>query len=102
MRDFFRDVVKARYTTIPPNTPRANGCMERQWRTMANATRGLLVKSKLPKNYAWYALQQSVLVANTLPLKHNPDNCSYSLFTGTKPSASGFRVFGCVAYVKTS
>ena len=95
-----RDVIKARFTTIAPNTPRSNGAMERQWRTMASATVKMLHKSKLTRNYAWYALKQSVDVRNTLPLKGRPDDCPLSLFTGKKPSAAHFRVFGCAVYAK--
>ena len=100
VRAVVRDRFKARYTTIAPNTPRSNGEMERQWRTMGEETVKLLDKSKLTRNYAWYALRQSVDVRNTLPLKGDPNNCALSLFTGRKPSASHFRVFGCVVYAK--
>ena len=95
-----RDELKARYTTISPNTPRSNGAMERQWRTMGSEAVKMLHKSKLPRNYAWYALAQSVAVRNTLPLSEDPDNCPLSLFTGIKPKASQFRVWGCVVYAK--
>jgi hypothetical protein len=98
--ELVRDEFKCRYTTSSPNTPRSNGTMERQWGTMTNDTRGLLEKSKLPRNYAWYALQQAVAVRNTLPLKDNWDECPLSILTGKKPSASHFRVFGCVVYCK--
>ena len=86
--------------TIAPYSPRSNGKMERQWRTHGNATRAMLQKSRLPRNFAWYALAQSVKVRNTLPIADKPDECPYSLFTGKKPSASQFRVFGCVCYAK--
>ena len=79
--DVVRDVIKARYTTIAPNTPRSNGAMERQWRTMASAAVKMLHKSKLPRNYAWYALRQSVDVRNTLPLGDRPEECPLSLFS---------------------
>merc|ERR1711965_1050272 len=72
--------------------------MERQWRTMGNDTRKLL--DKMPRNYAFYALQHSVNVRNTLPLKHQPDACPLSLFTGKKPYAGHFRVWGCTVYAK--
>ena len=95
-----RDVIQARFTTIAPHTPRSNGAMERQWRTMAAATIKMLHMSKLPRNYAWYALRQSVDVRNTLPLKGQMDACPLLLFTGKKPAAGHFRVFGCVVYAK--
>ena len=74
--------------------------MERQWRTMANDTRAMLNTSKLPRNYCWYALRQSVAVRNTLPIETDPSTCALSLFTGSKPPAGHFRVFGCVVYAK--
>lgn len=97
---FFRDEVQARLTTSAPYSPRSNGAIERQWRTLGNATRAMLSKSKLPRNYAWYAFAQATDVQNTLPHADNVNECSYSLFTGNKPSASHFRVWGCVAYAK--
>ena len=99
-RTFFRDEVKARLTTSAPYSPRSNGAIERQWRTLGNATRAMLSKSKLPRNYAWYAFAQATDVNNTLPHSDNPNECSYSLFTGAKPSAAHYRVWGCVAYAK--
>ena len=94
----FRDEIKCRYTTIAPYTPRSNGAMERQWRTMCLETRKCL--HNMPRNYAWYALQHTVQVRNTLPLRNNVDQCPLSLFTGSKPSAAHFRVWGCTAYAK--
>ena len=67
---------------------------------MGNATRAMMQHAKLPRNYAWYALRQSVAVRNTLPISSDPDACPHSRFTGSKPSASQFRVWGCVAYAK--
>jgi hypothetical protein len=96
-----RDEIKCRYTRSPPNTPRANGDMERQWRTMGGDTRSMLNESNLPRNYAWYALKQSVDVRNTLPFGDSPDQCPLSIFCGgIKPNASQFRAWGCVAYAK--
>ena len=34
--------------------------MERQWLTMGNDTRANMTESKLPRNYVWYALSDSV------------------------------------------
>ena len=99
-REWVRTVPKARFTTIAPYNPRGNGAMERQWRTLSNATRALLQNASLPRNFAWYAFQQAAFVNNTLPLKGHPDECSLSRFTGNKPSVAHVRVFGCVAYAK--
>ena len=33
-REFMRDEVKAHYTTIAPYSPRSNGAIERQWRSL--------------------------------------------------------------------
>ena len=100
MKAFWRDEVKAVYTTIVPNEPRQNGCMERQWRNMANDSRTLCTHAKLPKNYVWYALRHAVEVANTLPHKDNASNCSDKLFTGHTPNVTQFRVWGCMMYAK--
>jgi hypothetical protein len=100
MRAFMRDELKVHYTTITPNEPRQNGMMERQWRTMGNDTRALLEHSKLTRNYAWYALSESVQVANTLPIAGNETQCAHKLFTGHTPNVTHFRVFGCMMYAK--
>ena len=100
MTALMRDEIKAHYTTIVPNEPRQNGAMERQWRTMGNDTRKMLQHSKLPRNYAWYALYTSVQVGNTLPHKDNPNVCSHLLFTGHKPDVQSFRVWGCMMYAQ--
>ena len=92
--------LRAVYTTSPPNTPRSNSTSERQWRDMGNDTRKLLQHAKLPRNYAWYALRQAVLVRNTLPFAKDPDNCSYKLFMGRPPRVTALRVWGCVVYPK--
>ena len=42
-------------TTIAPNVPRQNGVCERQWRTLARDTRGLLSAAKMPRSFWWYA-----------------------------------------------
>ena len=67
---------------------------------MGNDTRAQMEKRKMPHNFAWYALRHSVDVANTLPFDSNPDACPLSVFTGSKPHAAHFRVWGCVAYAK--
>jgi hypothetical protein len=100
VRAFMRDELKVHYTTITPNEPRQNGMMERQWRSMGNDTRAMLRHSQLPRNYAWYALEQSVMVANTLPITGNVDKCAHSLFTGHRPNVTQFRVWGCMAYAQ--
>ena len=99
-RAFFRDELKCRYTTIAPYSPKSNSPTERQWRTMGNFTRSMLTKSKLPRNYAWYALRHGVAVQNTLPFPDDPNACPLSVWTGTKPKAAHFRVWGCVVYAK--
>ena len=99
-RAFVREEIKARYTTTAPYCPRANGEMERQWRSMGDDARRCMIGKRVPRNYAWYALRHSVAVANTLPISSAPDSCALSLFTGKKPNASRFRVWGCVVYAK--
>ena len=59
MNKIMREEIKCKYTTIAPNNPRSNGAMERQWGTMGKETRSLLEKSKLPRNFAFYALAQT-------------------------------------------
>ena len=52
------------------------------------------------RNYCWYALDESVAVANTLPIQGNLSECPYLLFTGKKPTVTHFRVPFCMMYAK--
>ena len=100
VKAYVRDTMQCRYTTSPPDTPRSNGTSERQWGVMGNDTRRLLNVSKLPRNFAWYALRHSVDVRNTLPLRDDPTQCPYKLFLKRTPNVMNLRVWGCMVYPK--
>jgi len=100
MTAFMRDEVKIHMTTIVPNEPRQNSVMERQWRSMASDARKAMHHGNVTRNYCWYALDESVAVANTLPIQGNLSECPYLLFTGKKPTVTHFRVPFCMMYAK--
>ena len=100
MTKFMRDETQAHYCTIVPNAPRQNSVMERQWRSMASGSRKSLHHGNIPCNYCWYALDESVAVANTLPIQGNESKCPRLLFTGKKPNVTRFRVMFCMMYAQ--
>ena len=100
MTTFMRDETQAHYSTIVPNEPRQNAVMERQWRSMASDSRKSLHHGNIPRNYCWYALDESVAVANTLPIHGNQSKCPHLLFTGKKPNVTKFRVMFSMMYAQ--
>ena len=74
--------------------------MERQWRSMASDSRKSLHHGNIPRNYCWYALDESVAVANTLPIHGNQSKCPHLLFTGKKPNVTKFRVMFSMMYAQ--
>ena len=87
-----------RLSACAPHEPRGNGEMERQWRTIANDTRHVLAVSRMPSSYWWYAMRGAVAASWSIPL--NAEETPWSRLTGHKPSASKYRVIGCLAYYK--
>ena len=100
MTAFMRDEAKIHMTTIVPNEPRQNSVMERQWRSMASDARKSMHHGNMTRNYCWYALDESVAVANTLPIQGNLSKCPHWLFTGKRPNVTQFRVPFCMMYAK--
>jgi hypothetical protein len=83
-----------------PNTPQENGVAERVNRTLMIMMIAMLesVKSLVGRT-AWpYALRHAALIKNIVPHSSLPDGISpHELWTGSKPSVSTIRTFGCKA-----
>ena len=87
-----------RVTSCAPHTPRGNGMMERQWRTISTDTRHILATARLPRSMWWYALRASVQTSWAIPI--NAAETPWSRFTGMPSSPCSHRVVGCLAYYR--
>ena len=80
-----------------PHSPHQNGTAERNWRTLFEMARGMLIESKLP-NCLWsYAIMTSAHIRNRVynqRIKETP----YRLLTGNKPNISRMHAFGTVCF----
>lgn len=80
-----------------PHSPHQNGTAERNWRTLFDMARALLIESGLPK-YLWtYALMTATHIRNRCyvqRIKTTP----YEMITGIKPNLSKLHIFGTLCY----
>ena len=80
-----------------PHSPHQNGTAERNWRTLFDMARALLVESGLPK-YLWtYALMTATHIRNRCYVQRIK-NTPYSLVTGLKPDVTNLHIFGTLCY----
>ena len=91
---------KIKHETSAPRSPHQNGSAERQWRTVFEMARCMLIESGLPK-YLWtYAVMSAAYIRNRC---YNPriTKTSFEAFTGIRPNVSNMHFFGtqCFAYV---
>ena len=80
-----------------PYSPHQNGTAERNWRTLFEMARSLIIEAKLPKSLWTYAVLLATHIRNRCyvqRIKTTP----YSLITGLKPDISSLHLFGSVCY----
>ncbi|XP_066925577.1 uncharacterized protein [Clytia hemisphaerica] len=78
-----------------PYSPHQNGTAERNWRTLFEMARSLLIEANLPKSLWTYAVLTATHIRNRCyvqRLKTTP----YSVITGRKPDISKMHLFGSV------
>ena len=101
-KSYLRDnKIKPEYTA--PYSPHQNGTAERQWRTLLDMSRCLLIDSKLPKTFWPYAVMYSAHTRNIC--FNNRTKCTpYESLTGKLPDMSLLHKFGstCFSYVQKS
>ncbi|PIK60597.1 hypothetical protein BSL78_02441 [Apostichopus japonicus] len=88
-----------RHETSSPYSPHQNGTAERQWRTLFEMGRCLLIDKGLPKFLWTYAVQTAAHIRNRCfnnRIKQTP----YHMLTGNQPDLSKMGIFGseCYAY----
>ena len=83
-----------------PYSPHQNGTAERNWRTLFEMGRALLIESGLPKFLWTYAIMTATYIRNCCYVKRIKDT-PYGLITGVKPNLAHLHIFGtiCYAYV---
>ena len=92
---------KIKQETSAPYSPHQNGTVERNWRSIFEMARCLLIEAKLPK-YLWtYAVMTAVYIRNRCYNKRT-SKTPYEVLTGKKPNLSKMHIFGseCYAYVQ--
>ena len=84
-----------------PYSPHQNGTAERNWRTLFEMARSMVIENNLPKSLWTYAVMTAAVIRNRCfnnRLKQTP----YYMITGRKPDLSKGNIFGstCYAYKK--
>ncbi|GJZ18661.1 retrovirus-related pol polyprotein from transposon TNT 1-94 [Tanacetum coccineum] len=78
-----------------PRTPQQNKVAERKNRTLIEASRTMLVDSKLPTTFWAEAVNTACYVQNRVLVIKPQNKTPYELFLGRKPTLSFMRPFGC-------
>ncbi|GAU13723.1 hypothetical protein TSUD_348270 [Trifolium subterraneum] len=80
-------------------TPQQNGVSERKNKTLLNMVRSMLVGKCVPKLFWPEAVVWATYVINRSPTLSVKDVTPEEAWSGTKPSVSHFKIFGCIGYV---
>lgn len=87
-----------RHETSAPYSPHQNGTAERDWRTLFEMSRCMLLESNLPKQLWTYAVQTAAETRNRCYSKR-PEQTPYRVITGKTPNLSNMRIFGSECYI---
>jgi len=85
--------------TCPPHTPAMNGVAERQWRTLKEMARAMLLDAGLPKRFWPQAIQHAAYLRNRSPHAYLGGVSPFFKIKGKHPTFERLRVFGSPAYV---
>ena len=80
-----------------PYSPHQNGTAERNWRTLFEMGRGMLIESGLPKFLWTYAIMAATHIRNRCYVKRIKAT-PYGLTTGVKPNVAKLHIFGTICY----
>lgn len=86
-----------RHETSAPYSPHQNGTAERNWRTLFDMARCMLIESNQPKTLWTYAVQTAAVIRNRC-FNNRTKQTPYFMLTGKKPDVSKMRKFGSVCY----
>ena len=92
---------KIRHEFCAPYSPHQNGTAERNWRTLFDMARSMMIESGIPRNLWTYAVMAAAHVRNRMFSQRIQDT-PYRLLTGKEPSISKLHRFGsvCFAYAQ--
>ncbi|KAJ8463023.1 hypothetical protein ONZ51_g10516 [Trametes cubensis] len=82
-----------------PDSPQQNGRAERWNRTITEKALSMLHHAGLSHGFWQLAIEAAVHIYNRQPMRRLKWRCPITLWDGTIPDVSYFRVFGCKAYV---
>ncbi len=86
-----------RHETSAPYSPHQNGTAERNWRTLFEMARCMLIVSGLPKSLWTYAVQTAAVVRNRC-FNNRTKQTPYYMLTGRQPNIARMQKFGQVCY----
>jgi hypothetical protein len=92
--------IKREYTI--PRTPRQNGVVERQNRSVQQMARSMLNERNIPQTYWVEAIHTSIHILNKAHLRPHSDKTPYELWFGRPTSIKHFKVFGSKCYIKNN
>ena len=88
-----KNVIK--HQTSAPYSPHQNGTAERNWRTLFDMARCMLIESGLPKQLWTYAVQTAAVVRNRC-FNRRTGQTPVQMLTGRRPNLSRMQRFGSV------
>ena len=88
---------RIRHETSAPYSPHQNGTAERNWRTLFDMARCMLLESQLTKELWLYAVQTAAVVRNRF-FNNRTRQTPYFMLTGRRPNVSRMQTFGTVWY----
>ena len=90
-----KHTIKHEFTS--PYSPHQNGTAERNWRSLFDMARAMIIESKLPKHLWTYAVSTATYIRNRCYVQRI--KCTpYGLVTGFKPNIARLHLFGSVCY----
>lgn len=95
----FLDERGINHTTSAVYTPQQNGLVERDIRTVSEASRTIRIKANLPKEFWAEAVNTSIYTLNRVINSRNKEKTPFELWHNRKPSLNNLHTFGEMAYV---
>ncbi|GJT08032.1 retrovirus-related pol polyprotein from transposon TNT 1-94 [Tanacetum coccineum] len=87
------------HQTSTPRTPEQNGVVERQNRTLVEATRTMLSASKLSLFFWAEAIATACYTQNRSIIIPTHEKTAYHIINDRKPSIKHLHIFGCTCYL---
>nr|GEX95775.1 retrovirus-related Pol polyprotein from transposon TNT 1-94 [Tanacetum cinerariifolium] len=88
-----------KHQTSTPRTPKQNGIIERQNRTLVEAARTMLSASKLPLFFWAEAIATACFTQNRSTIIPTHEKTAYHIIDDRKPLITHILIFGCTCYL---